>query len=310
MKTLSIVQPFLPQYKKLLLYWLYTFFFWTLVEAYFTSVTFIILSFRGIPVSWSHLSLNYFSKGWMWVLFMPLIYWIHQWILNRKWSRLKRLGIVLFFAVPVGIIHILSSYYFDLLMRRYLNIIDLDFWISIQENIPLIIKGCSTSFLTFILIIGFLTSWELFNFSTEGSKKTFYKNGHTNGIWNAFFQGIIIKNRNGKVYRERLALKSNGKIVIVKIEEIQYLQSEGNYVKIHLSSNWILVRETMKNLETTLNPDFFYRINRSAIINIDFVQELEPWFNGEYIITLQNTTQFRTSKTYRKNLLRLLGDKK
>lgn len=284
------------EYKKLSRYWGYTFLIWTLIEIYFTSVSYLILFSKGHVVSWFHLSLNYFSKGWMWAFLMPVIYLLYRKLFCVSLQSLPKLGKLVLVALPFAIIHVFASYYFDLLLRRTLNIIDLDFWWTIQENVPILIKSFSTSFLTFILIIGCLTVIK----PGRNKENTLKKKDSI---------GKFKKTVSNNTYPERLTLKSNNKIILIKASEIQYLQSEGNYIKVHLPTKHILIRETLKHLQSKLNPASFYRINRSAIINIDAVKELEPWFNGEYTITLHNTKQIRTSKTYRENLNRLLGTK-
>ncbi len=57
----------------------------------------------------------------------------------------------------------------------------------------------------------------------------------------------------------------------------------GNYVKLHVGTEAHLLRETMNAIEAKLNPDTFFRIHRSHIVNIERIKELQPWFNGEYM---------------------------
>jgi two-component system LytT family response regulator len=104
---------------------------------------------------------------------------------------------------------------------------------------------------------------------------------------------------------ERLAIKSDGRILVVKTADIAWIQSAHNYVEIHEDKQTHLLRETISAIETRLPPDKFVRISRSVIVNVDRVKELEPLFYGEYIVTLQNGKRLTLSRRYRRKLPQL-----
>ncbi len=102
---------------------------------------------------------------------------------------------------------------------------------------------------------------------------------------------------------ERLAIKSDGRIIVVKTADIAWIQSAHNYVEIHQDNQQAhLLRENIGALETRLPADKFVRISRSVIINVDRVKELEPLFYGEYSVTLQNGQRLTLSRRYRHKL--------
>jgi len=104
---------------------------------------------------------------------------------------------------------------------------------------------------------------------------------------------------------DRLAVKSGGRIAIVKTADIAWIQSAHNYIEIHEDKHFHLLRETISAIEEKLPPDKFVRISRSVIVNIDRVKELEPLFYGEYVVTLRNGTKLTLSRRYRDKLPRL-----
>lgn len=106
---------------------------------------------------------------------------------------------------------------------------------------------------------------------------------------------------------ERLIVKTNGRIIFLRIEEIDWMEAAGNYVKLHVGNETHLIRETMNGLEQQLNPLKFIRIHRSTIINIEKIKELEPYFNGEYKVILNNNAQLILSRNYRENFTTVLG---
>ena len=72
----------------------------------------------------------------------------------------------------------------------------------------------------------------------------------------------------------------------MRADEIDWIEAAGNYVKLHVGTETHLLRETMNAIEAQLDPDVFFRIHRSHIVNIERVKELQPWFNGEYVVFL------------------------
>ena len=68
-----------------------------------------------------------------------------------------------------------------------------------------------------------------------------------------------------------------------------------------------MIRETMNGMEGRLDPRRFVRIHRSRIVNSDRIKELQPWFNGEYVVVLQNGTRLTLSRGYREKLQDRLG---
>lgn len=106
---------------------------------------------------------------------------------------------------------------------------------------------------------------------------------------------------------ERFVIKSGGRVFFVRTDEIDWIEAAGNYVKLHVGNEAHLLRETMNSLEAQLNPDVFYRIHRCHIVNIERVKELQPWFNGEYVVFLRTGTRLTLSRGYREKLQDRIG---
>jgi two-component system LytT family response regulator len=107
--------------------------------------------------------------------------------------------------------------------------------------------------------------------------------------------------------RDRLVIKSSGRIYFVRIQDIDWCEASGNYVRLHIGQQTHLVRGTMSHLESQLDPAQFVRIHRSAIVNVERIQELRSSFNGEYLITLTDKTRLTLSRGYREGLQARLG---
>jgi two-component system LytT family response regulator len=103
-------------------------------------------------------------------------------------------------------------------------------------------------------------------------------------------------------YPERIPVKSSGRIRLVSVDEIDYVEAETNYVRLHAGARSYLVRDTLGAIEARLDPARFVRIHRSTIVRIDRVQEVEPLFQGEYVIILRTGVKLTSARGYRAKL--------
>ena len=101
---------------------------------------------------------------------------------------------------------------------------------------------------------------------------------------------------------ERLVVKSGGRLFFLRADEIDWVEAAGNYVRLHVGNTSHLLRETMSAIEARLDPEKFFRIHRSRIVNMERIQELQPWLNGEYAVLLRTGTRLTLSRGYREKL--------
>ncbi len=108
-------------------------------------------------------------------------------------------------------------------------------------------------------------------------------------------------------YLERVVVKNSGRLFFLRTDELDWIESSGNYVCLHAGKESHLLRETMSALESRLDPARFIRIHRTAIVRIDAIKELHPLFHGEYEVALRDGTRLTLSRSYRDRLQSLLG---
>jgi two-component system LytT family response regulator len=118
---------------------------------------------------------------------------------------------------------------------------------------------------------------------------------------------LLEEMRDRPQYLDRLVINTNDRVFVIRTEEIDWIEAEGNYVRIHFGKGSSLLRETLSHLASQLDPRKFPRIHRSQIVNIERIQELQPWSHRDYRIILRNGTQLALSRTYRDQLYQLLG---
>ncbi|HEU4770186.1 MAG TPA: LytTR family DNA-binding domain-containing protein [Pyrinomonadaceae bacterium] len=112
----------------------------------------------------------------------------------------------------------------------------------------------------------------------------------------------------GPRYLERLVIKNGGRVFFLHVQDIYCIEAEGNYVRVYDNQKGYLLRETISSLEGQLDPKQFLRIHRSAIVKIDRIKEMQPWFHGEYRIIMENGKQLALSRNYRSNLQEAVGN--
>ena len=112
----------------------------------------------------------------------------------------------------------------------------------------------------------------------------------------------------GPRYLERLVIKNGGRVFFLHVQDVHCIEAEGNYVRVYDNQKGYLLRETISSLEEQLDPKQFLRIHRSAIVKIDRIKEMQPWFHGEYRIIMENGKQLALSRNYRSNLQEAVGN--
>ena len=114
--------------------------------------------------------------------------------------------------------------------------------------------------------------------------------------------------KTGPRHLERLVIKNGGRVFFLNVQDIYCIESEGNYVRVYDNQKGYLLRETISGLEEQLDPKQFRRIHRSAIVKIDKIKEMQPWFHGEYRVIMENGKQLTLSRNYRSNFQGAVGN--
>ncbi len=107
-------------------------------------------------------------------------------------------------------------------------------------------------------------------------------------------------------YLQRVTIKLPGRLLFMPTDEVDWIETAGNYLRIHAGKEAHLIRETMAQIETQLDPRRFARIHRSTLVNIERVKELRPLFNGDHKVILRDGQHLMLSRSYRDKLLGLL----
>lgn len=109
-------------------------------------------------------------------------------------------------------------------------------------------------------------------------------------------------------FLRRMAVEENEKIVLVRVEDIRWMQASGNYIRLHVEKTSHLIRQSMKNLQALLDPNHFLRVHRNAIVNLDHVEEFHLPPNGNMFVKLDDGLCLPLRKANRALLRKLLKD--
>jgi len=107
-------------------------------------------------------------------------------------------------------------------------------------------------------------------------------------------------------YADRLPLRRSDRTILQPVSDIDWLEADGKHVKVHVGGKAFSIREAISRIERQLDPRKFLRVSRSAIVNVDRIREVQPWFHGDHVVVLQSGEQVTTTRTYRPNVNRLL----
>jgi two-component system LytT family response regulator len=106
---------------------------------------------------------------------------------------------------------------------------------------------------------------------------------------------------------DRLTIKSNGRLTILKTTDIHWICAADNYVELHVGDTKHLLRMTLTALAERLPADRFVRVSRSCLVNADRIKQIQSKPHGDYVILLQDGTRLTGSRNFRKNLPGLIA---
>jgi two-component system LytT family response regulator len=105
---------------------------------------------------------------------------------------------------------------------------------------------------------------------------------------------------------DRLVIRARGKVSFLKPSEIDWVEADGKHAVLHAGRETHVVRHTLTGLEQRLASHGFVRVHRSAIVNVDRIKELEPWFHGEFVVILKDGTKLTSSAAHSQALHRII----
>lgn len=99
-------------------------------------------------------------------------------------------------------------------------------------------------------------------------------------------------------YLRRVPVPAEGRLIIVRVEEIDWISAADNYVTLHVGRREFLLRRSLAGLERELDPNEFVRIHRGTVVRVDRVRELVPESHGDYTARLADGTDLAVSRNH------------
>lgn len=116
-----------------------------------------------------------------------------------------------------------------------------------------------------------------------------------------------LKEDSKQEYKSKLIIKSRSKSTFIEVNKIECIEGYDNYVKVHTQSGYKVANYTLKELESSLNPQNFTRTHKSFLVNLKKIKALEPFTHGEYILYLESGKEVKLSRTYKEKLQIIIG---
>jgi len=107
-------------------------------------------------------------------------------------------------------------------------------------------------------------------------------------------------------YLERLVIRSAGRVVFLRTDDVEWFEGCANYVRLHVGKESHLMREKIGTLESRLDPKKFVRIHRSSIVRVDRIKELRSSGDGEQVVVLHDGSRLSLSRSYRERFQQTL----
>ena len=109
--------------------------------------------------------------------------------------------------------------------------------------------------------------------------------------------------------RTRFLVRTGGRVLFLRADAIDWIEAADYYVKLHVAGKVHMLRETLSALEGRLDPAMFFRVHRSAIVNLERVREVQPFSKREHVLILQDGTRLRLTRSRREGLETVLGQR-
>jgi len=109
-------------------------------------------------------------------------------------------------------------------------------------------------------------------------------------------------------YLQRILVHQANRALLLPVERIDRVEADRNYVRLHSGGTAFILRRSLTSLADRLDPEKFLRINRSEIVRLDAVKELQPWFHGDYRVVMGDGTTLMWSRRYRAQTAGEFGD--
>jgi two-component system LytT family response regulator len=110
---------------------------------------------------------------------------------------------------------------------------------------------------------------------------------------------LIEAMRSERTALDRIAVKADGRVLFIRVGDIDWIEADDDLVRIHTGKVVHTHRSTLTHLEERLPASKFLRVHRSALVNVDRIREIQPWFQGDWVLILHDGTRVHSGKSYR-----------
>lgn len=120
-------------------------------------------------------------------------------------------------------------------------------------------------------------------------------------------RSLLLRLERHEQYVQRVSVKEDDRIIVIAVEEIEWIEADKRYVKLHLGKRSAILHESIGDLERRLDPRQFVRIHRSYIVRSNAIKEVQRWFVGSWLLVLASGAKLEVSRSYRLQVARTIS---
>jgi len=244
----------------------------------------------GFEMSLASALLREISSHVMWLVLLPAIYW-----LNRRFpiQKLASIPVHALATVPVSLAHVLGMVALRWIFAGPLNVA-----FSYAFTVEHLLYEYRKDLMTYITFAAAYVALGFVFARLDGEAPASPTAAAADPAADPATEPAAEPLPAGGRLR-RIAVRRKDREVLVSVDDIDWIEAAGNYAILHVGSERHEIRSTLTRLENDLDPASFVRVHKSSVVNIARVREVEPWFNGDWRIHLQDGTVVALSRRYR-----------
>ena len=224
----------------------------------------------------------------MWLALLPAIYWLHR---RFPLQKLRSLPVHALASIPVSLGHVVG-----MVGLRYVFAGPLGMPFAYAFTAEHLLYEYRKDLMTYITFAAAYVALGFIFSRLDGDRPAAAAEAAAEPVAGHIPSALPLR---------RIAVRKKEREVLVAVEDIDWIEASGNYAILHVGSERHEIRSTLTRLESELDPGNFVRVHKSSIVNIARVREVEPWFNGDYRIHLQDGTVVALSRRYRAHFERV-----
>ncbi|HYK81777.1 MAG TPA: LytTR family DNA-binding domain-containing protein [Gemmatimonadales bacterium] len=278
--------------------WLKWFGFWTLLGAV-ASAQFYLAHERppALPATWGQALAASVPAWWLWAFLSPAVAWLARRFRMDRASFGRHFFIHLGASLDLALVQLVAA----VAVQDALHTLRGEPFPFAQQLVDAFTTSYHWNVLLYWAILAVVHAGDYHRDLEERRAAVVELEAQLQALAGA--PARAVQARRGGEWAERLLVADDGRSYFVRTADVEWIEAARNYVRLHVGGRAHVLRSTLAALERRLDAGRFRRISRSAVVNLDRVREVQPWFHGDAVVILESGTRVTLSRRYRQSLL-------